>query len=341
MNPNISRFVVTSFDNSFFNAGINLIAGIHRTSFDIVKKIIVFDLGLEKEKKNELEKLEKVQVVPYPDIVYTFYDGYMDIENYGFKASSVKFAGEYANPGDLILWMDGGLVPLKSLDEIFRIIKKEDIFFVDHNDRPGWPFYNIHNTHPRCLELLNATKREKFAPHMRAALLGYKYGGKYQQKIIDTVFRHSQNKEILVWPKHLTDEERKAFPLAGAKRNRFTKFLRKTLQRFPFLNRLIPEYIYRSFSYWGHRHDQSIFSILRARYRCKYYPGTKYCLGSNASTQVSKLNWQGKDGARIVNQNDLELDNIDEDVIIFQHRGLYNNLDGLKYKGSPKSDNRR
>ena len=72
--------------------------------------------------------------------------------------------------------MDGGLVPLMPIDEILDIVDREEIFFVDHSDAEGWPFFKIQLTHPKSLKLLQASEQEKEAPHLSASLIGYKAG---------------------------------------------------------------------------------------------------------------------------------------------------------------------
>ena len=58
--------MVTSFDNHFFKQGLNLIAGLHRTSPDLIDRILVYDLGLDKRQAEFLNLLQKVRVLAYP-----------------------------------------------------------------------------------------------------------------------------------------------------------------------------------------------------------------------------------------------------------------------------------
>ena len=43
--------VVTSFNSPYFDAGMTLIASIHRTSREMVDKILAFDLGLTRRER--------------------------------------------------------------------------------------------------------------------------------------------------------------------------------------------------------------------------------------------------------------------------------------------------
>jgi len=318
-----SNFIVTSFDKNFYNEGLNLIAGLHRTNYAIVNKIIVYDLGLAEEQVEFLWKLDKIEVVQYPSVVHTFFPGYLYPYNYSFKCAALKYSAEYVKPGDLILWMDAGLVPLKPIDKIFQIIEREGIFFVDHSERPGWPFYNVQLTHPVSLAHMKATEEEKYSPHIRGALVGYKFKGKHQE-LIDQAFEYSKIKEIIEWPKHASENEKVSIDQQNSAYGK-TKVL--PLGRF-----LRPKKTARikSFSYWGHRQDQSIYSILCARYKCKSYPGKKYCCGSEQSSSVSKMAWQSGGKSDLSEPSSKIPENFD-DVLIYQHRGLYDNLHGLRF----------
>ena len=324
-----SNLIVTSFDTSFYNQGLNLIAGLHRTNYDTISRIIVYDLGLTGEQKEFLAKLDKVQVAQYPNILETFFPGYLYPYNYSFKCAAIKYAAEFAKPGDLILWMDAGLVPLKPIDEIFQIIDREGIFFVDHNDRPGWPFYNIEFTHPVSLAHLKATRREKYSPHIRGALIGYKTKGKYQE-LIDQAFEFSKIKDIIEWPKHISENGEKSRRSIYRLNSSFAKAKMLFSKRFPKLNMIIKKIIRpMAISYRGHRHDQSVYSILCARYKCKCYPGKKYCCGSVQSSNVSKTAW--KSGGKLgIPEASSEIPASLDDALIYQHRGLYDNLTGLR-----------
>jgi|GEM_PF-62360 len=321
-----SNLIVTSFDRNFYNLGLNLIAGLHRSNYDIVNKILVYDLGLAEEQKDFLTKLEKVEIIQYPPIVHTFFPGYLHPYNYCFKCTALKDSCGYANPGDLILWMDAGLVPLRPIDEIFHIIEREGIFFVDHSDRPGWPFHNIQFTHPVSLTHMKATEEEKHSPHMRGALIGYKFKGKYQE-LIDQAFEYSKIKEIIEWPKHISENEEKSRRSIFQRNSPFAKTKVLLSKRFPQFKKTTRV---KATLYLGHRQDQSIYSILCARYKCKSYPGKKYCCGSEQSSSVSKMAWQSGGKSDLSEPSSKIPENFD-DVLIYQHRGLYDNLHGLRF----------
>jgi len=327
-----SNFIVTSFDKNFYNEGLNLVAGLHRTNYDTISRIIVYDLGLEEEQKEFLAKLEKVEIIQYPPIVHTFFPGYLHPYNYSFKCTALKDSCGYANHGDLILWMDAGLVPLKPIDEIFQIIDREGIFFVDHNDRPGWPFYNIEFTHPVSLAHLKATDKEKYSPHIRGALIGYKTKGKYQE-LIDQAFEFSKIKEIIEWPKQISENEEKSRRSIYRLNSPFAKTKVLLSKRFPQFKKTTRA---KAMSYRGHRHDQSIYSILCARYGCKSYPGKKYCCGSKESSEISRKMWQSGGTLELAEANSKIPEDLDE-ALIYQHRGLYSNLDGLRVT-DPETD---
>ena len=88
---------------------------------------------------------------------------------------------------------------------------------------------NFQWTTPQCLDIIKATEKEKNDFHLSAGILGYKVNGKYQ-KLVNEAFNYSKIKECIHGPRKIKDPY------------------------MPFLR--------------GHRHDQSIYSILASRYGC-------------------------------------------------------------------------
>lgn len=186
--PNI---LVTSFDSAYFKAGLTLISAIHRTSYEVVDRVLVYDLGLTTEQRRFLGRCEKVEVLPYPDIVRTFFDGYLEPGQFAWKPCAIKHAGAY---GTHVFWLDAGAMPVKSLAEIYEKIDREDIFLVqDENLTARW-------THARAFQLMHATDEERNGRLLCAGIQGYKVGGKYQP-LVDQAYEYSQNPEIVRGPR--------------------------------------------------------------------------------------------------------------------------------------------
>ncbi len=323
--PPPKALVVTSFDRNYHEQGLNLIAGLHRTSRAAADRILVYDLGLTESQRRSLSDLELVEVVDYPTEVWSFFEGYMHPKNYSYKCAAIRAAGALVEPGQVVLWMDAGVTPLRPIDEIVRRTVEDGVFFVDHDDRPGWPFYNIQNTSAESLAAMGATPQEMIAPHLCSALVGYVREGPYQT-LIDEAYLLSQDERVVVAPKHLGPEDRIEPERHESARTR-RAYLRSHPEAAPGEDELR-----RLFGYWGHRQDQSIYSVLCARYGAPQHSGLRYNRANDASSAASKLNWESDGFSNEVAVSRLHLDGTSGDTVIYHHRGTFSNLDGLQHR---------
>src|SRR3546814_11743138 len=84
------RIFITSFDSHYYHQGLNLIASLHRTSFDTVDEIIVYSLGLEAHEAGALEALEKVRVLQYPNQAKDIFSGYLNPRHRAYTTMAIK-----------------------------------------------------------------------------------------------------------------------------------------------------------------------------------------------------------------------------------------------------------
>lgn len=317
--------MVTAFDEHYFRQGLNLVASIHRTSLDVVDALLVYDVGLTPAQRTHLDALERVAVVDFPAVTHGFYAAYLHPKSHAYKCAAIKFAAEHVQPGGAVLWMDAGIAALHSVEEIFRIIETEDIFFVNHDDTGFWPFYNLMFTHPRSLARMEATNRERMGLHLCSCILGYKGHGRFQP-LIEEAYVYSQTEEIVVWPKHRGAADDVLPQLDPAE-----WLLRQALERAPRLARLVSaERLHTLFGYYGHNGDQPIYSLLAARYGCPQHSARRYNRSNALSHDASKKNWHsGRESAELVRSR-YHLDEVTDGVVILHHRGTYDNLDGLR-----------
>ena len=319
------RLVATSFTSAYFTQGLNLIASLHRLGEDACSLIVVYAIDLTPEQRERLAELDRVVVRDYPAQTERFFDGYMSPKNYAYKCAAIKAAGELAREGDRVLWIDAGVVVARPIEEVFEIIAREGAFFVDHDDKPGWPLLNATFTHAEAARRMEATGNELLAPHLCSCFLGYIRGGKAQE-LIDQAYVYSQDPEIVAWPKHLSDAE--ARPLAKMTATKKAQY-RALLEKNRLGKEIQGERVLGVTPYLGHRQDQSIYSILCARYGFKQFSATRFCWSDAPSSRASLENW--KSGA----EADLERsDNLPKSMpassITYHHRGLYNNLSGIR-----------
>lgn len=321
-----NQIVITSFDSNYLNQGLNLIASLHRTSWETVDKILVYSLDLSYSERKRLGDLEKVQVVDYPNETKYFFPEYLHPKTRAYKSAAIRSSEPHVNDGDLVLWMDAGLSALQDIQIIFDLIAKHQFFMPDHDDRPNWPFYNVNFTHPRCQEIMSASNSELLGLHLCSCLVGYRRGGKFQ-RIIDEAYKISQNPDAILWPKKLSNSEKYVPQLSDEE---------ILLKRKLISGEISPESIYREkfitlFKFTGHR-TQAIYSILAYRYDAPHFSAKLYHRSNDKSSKAAMVNW--KSTAKITDKisSRTNLDGQDLNVVIYHHRGIYNNLDGMRYK---------
>jgi FkbM family methyltransferase len=321
-----NRIVVTSFNSDYFNQGLNLIAGLHRTSYQSVDQIFIYDLGLTQFEKEYLRLFEKVFVLDYPKEVKGFFDGYLAPKNYSYKCAAIAHSATLVAPDQLILWVDAGVTPIRDIKEVFDQIESDEIFFIDHDDTSFWPFYNINFTHPEALTRMNATVDEALGFHLCSAMVGYKRDGAYQS-LINEAYQLSQIREIVCWPKHLKHAEQNGKITNQSNQDIYSQVLTQLASSRAEFS--LPELCDR-FPYLGHRQDQSIYSILAARYHCKIQSARSFCRSNSKSSWASKKNWESGGESPEIQKTVDNLDGIDETAATFHHRGIFNYLSGLR-----------
>lgn len=321
------QIVVTSFDSGYFWQGLNLIASLHRTSYLSVDQIIVYALHLSDQQRSRLELLENVTVLDFPHAVWDYYPEYMDPKSHAFKSAAIKAENAPVQDGDLVLWLDAGIAAIQDIQGVFDLIAEHEFFITDHNDKANWPFYNINFTHPGSHGALNVTNAELLAPHLCSCVIGYLRNGKYQ-RLVDEAHEYAQKKEVVVWTKYPPSDEQ-YIPTLSAEQ----KALQARLLANPETsNSMLREELLKLFSYSGHRMDQPIYSVLASRYNAPSFPAMRYNRSNDDSSKASQRNWvEGSFLTEQLSSRD-SITNLDADVVLYHHRGVYHNLDGLRYR---------
>lgn len=319
-----SRSVLTAFDSKFFEVGITLIAGVHKLHGRMIP-LFVYDLGLSNWQRDFLRNLENVFVIDFPRTDFRFPEKYLDSSSYGFKAFANWHIRHILNEGDCALWLDAGIYPLHNLDEIFSLIKAEEIFFVDHDDKSIWPFYNITFASDDLIVGMSATNAELLSPHLRAGIMGYRIGGRYD-RLISEAFEYSLDPKILMGEKHPK-------PPIFINR-RVGEASERAINDRSFSNSLSLPQLRELFGYFGHRHDQAIYSILASRHSAPYHSAQRYCLADNVSSSVSKLNWSnGGIASDLMKSYEIPEFYRQSGATTMQHRGTFINFGGLSFAG--------
>jgi len=232
-----NKIIVTACNEPFMDSCLTLIASIHRTSIDEVDAIYVYNLGLSEKSSEKLNKLEKVTVKRFEDIQEKYpkmkiEDFYNEPRQFSYKS----ICRDNIPNGSSAFWIDCGAVLLKSTKEIFDLIEKDDIFIIRDINQKNYTW-----THPKCIEIMNATKEEVADYQICGGIFGYKKGGKYQ-KLMNEALEFQYNKEC-----------------------------NNGLHSFCYGNNIVNGQLIE-----GHRQDQSIYAILASRYNCPVQDLYKY-----------------------------------------------------------------
>ena len=206
------NIVVTGFNNfkDFFSRGLNLIAGLHRTSINSIDQIFVFNLGFDDKLKAFLNSLEKVTVLEFPKYLSEkYYPEFLTPSFFSWKCYVLWIAKDL---GKNILWLDSGIVPLKDIGNEFDIIEREDCFFSTLLE----PNYNRRWTTPLALQLMNASENEMNDLQVGTNIYGYKANSKYQS-MVDTAFEYGQKKEIMSGDKRFHRSEQSVYSILASR----------------------------------------------------------------------------------------------------------------------------
>jgi len=142
------QYFCTAADSHYFNALLNLIASIHKTNFDNLVEIAVFDLGLTHTQLELLSTMQKVSIHTveqvHPDILKPFLTsnwGKVVPGWYAWKPVVVKQALQLF---PYVLWIDAGFTILKPIDNLFDYISQEGYFLCTIGDclpyeKPSFP----------------------------------------------------------------------------------------------------------------------------------------------------------------------------------------------------------
>lgn len=166
-----NNIVITGANNLYFESLLTLISTIHRDSFEIVDKIIVYDFGLDKSEIEHLKNLRKVSVIEF-EKNFVIYDSISTIKT---KCHFLKLYALWhsSSLSENILWLDAGVCTLKSVSPIFETIEKDGIFVV------GDSHLNKNFTHEKCKEIMSASESEMNDIQISSGIFGFKSKGNF------------------------------------------------------------------------------------------------------------------------------------------------------------------
>lgn len=319
-----NRVIATTFDDAYLEQGLTLIRSV-RAHQGAKIPIVVYDLNLSPESKRGLAALANVHLASYPRDAVDSFPGFLHPKNYSYKCVAICDAARFVEEGGMVLWIDAGVAPISSLEPIYDVIRETGVFFVDHDDKADWPFYNGSFCHPRAAEALNATTSELFGEHLCSCLVGYRKGCPFQE-LFEEANRYARIEEAVIWSKHpaLNTTEGDHVP----PRKSHSRLSEELASRPAVLKALPPSQAAYVLGYFGHRQDQTIFSILAARYHAPIQSATLFCRSDDASSKVSKLNWASRSAWQQIEASSTIPAHI-EGAVTYHHRGIYKRTDVL------------
>lgn len=129
---NIEQYYCTAANSKYFNNLLNLIGSIHKTNFDNLKEIAVYNIGMtqiELEKLNTIQKIKTYEVeLTHPDLLKSFKTTTCGKEVPGWYAWKPVILKQSLDMFPYVLYIDAGLGVLRSVDNLFRYINCHKYF---------------------------------------------------------------------------------------------------------------------------------------------------------------------------------------------------------------------
>lgn len=124
----VPQYYCTAANELFYDRLLNLIGSIHRTNYQNLYEIAVFDLGLNQKMVDQLKVIDKVKVYKIkdknPNLLHV-------IRWFAWKPAIIKDSLEMF---PYVLWLDAGTTVLQQLDRLFEYIQKSGYFLCTVGD---------------------------------------------------------------------------------------------------------------------------------------------------------------------------------------------------------------
>lgn len=138
----IDQYFCTSADSKYFNNLLNLIGSIHKTNFENLKEIAVFNLGMSKEELEKLSTIVKVKTyeveLTHPNLLKPFKTTPQGKEVPGWYAWKPVILKQSLKMFPYVLYIDAGLGVLRPLDNLFEYITLHKYFLCRLRPHSVW-----------------------------------------------------------------------------------------------------------------------------------------------------------------------------------------------------------
>ncbi len=140
-------YISTAANAPFFDCLINLIGSIHKTNFEQLGEIAIFDIGLTQAQRTQLSGIQKVVVCDlekvHPDILKLFRTRTWGKPAPGWYAWKAVVLKQSLDRYPYVLFLDAGTTVLGSLSTLFDYIQEHGYFLHNGAHMP----INKHVTH--------------------------------------------------------------------------------------------------------------------------------------------------------------------------------------------------
>jgi len=137
---NTDLYFCTASNSQYFNFLLNMLGSLHKTNFENLKEIAVFNLGLTQNELDILSRIQKVKVYEiqktHPDILKPFVTNHWGKTVPGWYAWKPVAIKQALDMFPYVLWIDAGFIVLKPLDDLFKHIKQNGYFLFTTADQP-------------------------------------------------------------------------------------------------------------------------------------------------------------------------------------------------------------
>jgi hypothetical protein len=164
------NIVYTAASSEYYDSLLTLISSIHEYCNETVDRVVVYDIDLSSEQKDNLSNLLKVEL--RSDSIK--YDSAFR-EDYMFKLIILK---DSLKENGNVLWLDAGVCCLQDIKCIFNIIESEGIFCVEDHTQ-----INATWTNSNCKEKMSVTSTELDQHQICSGIFGYTPGSIYSRLI--------------------------------------------------------------------------------------------------------------------------------------------------------------
>jgi hypothetical protein len=190
----------------YFEASVCMVEHANKHSLNVIDKILVFDLGMQKDHRKILESYDVVEVIDFPPDFMPYHDFYTP-KHFAWKYAVTWFASLVS---DSVLYMDSGKFPTSRLDRAFEVIEHDGFFLgtpayshaAGEDFRREWLDIKIGKGHHHVpvtqefVATLQVTPRESDQPQSFAGIIGFRSCGPYYKDVVYEAFKLVQNRSV-------------------------------------------------------------------------------------------------------------------------------------------------